>query len=235
MRPTDDDDGGIPDEPQDELIAQIVPLRRRPDDTERREQPHDESQAAAEDTEEWSVFDPPEDLQLAERPRPDHAPGTHRDDDPPSNGLTGHAGAPRPRGRLLAFAGIVLTTVAIAALGVLTLKGHAGASPRPPASLRPSTALPAASGIQTVSQRPSPAPHRQSTSTRPSHRKTEHKPSPRSRALPHIATAGTPTGERVSAGRSSGETVATRTQSEASSSSPTSAARGAANEFGFEP
>jgi len=233
MQPTDDD-GNVPDDPQDELIAQIVPLRRRQDDTEQREQPHDEPKAAAQDTDDWSVFDPPEDLQLAERPRPDHAPGAHHDGDPPDDSLAGHAGVPRPRGRLVAFAGIALTIIVIAALAVLTLKGHAGASPRPPAPLRPNTALPATSGIQTVSQRPSPAPHRQSTSTQPSHRKTKRKPSPRSRALPQTATAGTPTGEKVSAGRSPGEPVATRTQSEPSSSSPTSTARGAGSEFGFE-
>lgn len=29
MKPTGNDDGEIPEEPQDELIAQIVPLRRR--------------------------------------------------------------------------------------------------------------------------------------------------------------------------------------------------------------
>ena len=228
MKPTDDDDDGIPDEPQDELIAQIVPLRRREDDTKRHEQPHHESQAAAQDTDDWSVFDPPEDLQLAERPRPDHTPGTHDDDLPGADSERRWASTLHLRNRLVAFAGIVITTVAIAALVLITLKGHAGASPHRPVSPTPTTSLTSASRAHGVVPRGgSPTTQHRRTVTRPSHHKAAKRRSSSHELLPSVTAGATST--PTSTG--STESASMPTQSSASGAS---AARGTPNEFGFE-
>ncbi len=190
MKPSDDD-GGIPDD--DELVAQIVPLRRRQDDSDRREQPDDESQAAAEHTDDWSVFDPPEDLQPVERahreqhsePDSDHVPSDQDLEHPWTS-------TPRRRNRLAAFAGVAVTMLAVTALVVLTLKGHAGASPRPPVVSTPNAT--GADRALAVHQGGSPVPRHGGPARRPSHR-TSTKRSASPRKLPHTATAGTPTGE----------------------------------------
>lgn len=214
MKPTGNDDGDIPDEPQDELVAQIVPLRRRQDEAEHRDQPHDES-LAANDADDWSVFDPPENLQPAERRDQPH--GVSSDHDLPAEDLKRPwTSMPRGRNRLLAFAGVTLTVIAIAALAVLTLKGHAGASPSP-APLKPSAVLPANSAVQRAPQAPPPSPPRRSTSAQPGHRKTKHRTSQRSRTLRHPALASRTTSQEISPGPSSGESAAVPMPSEPSS------------------
>lgn len=231
MKPSDDD-GGIPDD--DELVAQIVPLRRRQDDSDRREQQHDESQAAAEHTDDWSVFDPSEDLQPVERahreqhsePDSDHVPSDQDLEHPWTS-------TPRRRNRLAAFAGVALTVLAIAALAVLTLKGHAGASPHRAAAAAPTTGLTSASRSLTVHQGGTPA----SRLSRPAARSSDHQPAqrkPPTRRPSYNATAATPTGGQVSAGRSPDGSTPTQTQSEPSSSNA-QATQGASNEFGIEP
>lgn len=230
MTPTDDD-SGIPDD--DELVAQIVPLRRRQDDSDNGEQPHDEPQAAAEHTDDWSVFDPPEDLQPVERahqeqhsePDPDHAPPDQYLEHPWTS-------TPRTRNRLIAFAGVAVAMLAIAALAVLTLKGHAGASPHRAAAPTPTAGLTSASRALTVHQGGTPAPR----PGRPAARSSHHRPAqrrPPTRRLPHTATAGTPTGGQVSAGRGPVETTPQQTQSKPSSSNAP-ATQGAGSEFGIE-
>ncbi len=227
MTPTDDD-SGIPDD--DELVAQIVPLRRRQDDSDNGEQPHDEPQAAAEHTDDWSVFDPPEDLQPVERahqeqhsePDPDHAPPDQDLEHPWTS-------TPRTRNRLIAFAGVAVAMLAIAALAVLTLKGHTGASPHRAAAPTRTAGLTSASRALTVHQGGTPAPRHD----RPAARSSHHQPAqrrPPTRRLSYTATAGTPTGEGASAGRNPDGSIPTQTQSE-----PSSAAQGAGNEFGIEP
>lgn len=236
MKPTDDDDGDIPDEPQDELIAQIVPLRRRHDDTDRGEQPHDEPQAGADGNGEWSVFDPPEDLQLAERRGREQPRGPGSDHDLPGADLERPwTSMPRLRSRLVAFAGLALTTVAIAALAVLTLKGHAGASPRQPAAHTPNAGLPTTNGSQAAVQQRASAPRHESATATPKHSdQAKRRPSRRARPLSHTTTVGTRSGVGFPSARSSGGSTTTRAPSEPSASSGTSAAGSAAREFGFE-
>lgn len=224
MKPTGNDEGDIPSEPQDELVAQIVPLRRRGDDTEHREQ-QQEPQAAAHSTDEWSVFDPPEDLQLAERSRPDGVP--QPDDDDALDEIPAGHGASRPHGRPAAFAGIFLTTVAIAAIAVLALKGHAGASEHRRAIAAPVTSLPVASE-RMVLQQPSRASHesadRRTRITVPEHRRASHQTDSHSDRIP----AGSPIAPSHS------EIQPIDAQKERSTNSGTEGERGAAAEFGFE-
>lgn len=134
MRPTDDDDGEAREEPEDELIAQIVPLRRRHEEPGQRDEPRGEAHAAG-DTEEWSVFDPPEDLPLTERASRGRAGQGGLGDDTSGDHPAWSGNASRSRNRLVAFAGMGLTIIAIAALAVLALKGPAGASTRQPSKV----------------------------------------------------------------------------------------------------
>jgi hypothetical protein len=111
MKPTDDD-GEIPDDDPRRADRADRPATPPPNDTDRRERPHDESPAVAQDTD-WSVFDPPEDLQLAERAHRDQP----REPDPDRDLLgdeleSPSASTPRLRSRLVAFAGVALTTLA---------------------------------------------------------------------------------------------------------------------------
>ncbi len=230
MTPTDDD-GDIPDHTHDELVAQIVPLRRRHDDTDRGDPPNDEpqtndSQVAPHDTDGWSVFDPPEDLKPAARPHPHRHRELDSEDYLSSDDLEPPCtSTPHPPHRLLAFAGIALAMLAIVALAVLTLKGHAGASTRQPTAPTPPATL-------TSANRPlaPPAALRPRQATRPKHRQpTKRKPSPR--RPPHTVT--TPTGEGVSPGHGSVEHSPALTRSEPSSTG-TSPTRGVGGEFGIE-
>jgi hypothetical protein len=232
MKPPDDDDS-ISDDTQGELIAQIVPLRRRHDDTNCSEQPHDVARTTAQGTDDWSVFDPPEDLQLLGRPQPDHRgkPDYHDDfagDDPERPWIS----TPRARHRLVAFAGVALTVLAIAVLAVLTLKGHVGASPRRAPAPTPNATLTSASRALSPKGGAPTLLHGRQTKL-PSHRKlTKRRSSPHTPS--HTVTADTPAGGEVTADRGSGEPTPTQAQSEPSSSDASSA-RGAASEFGIEP
>lgn len=227
MTPTDDDT-------QEEMVAQIVPLRRREHGAGDDEPRADEPSVAPAD-EDWSVFDPPEDLKLAERrPIERHSEPVCDHDDSDEELERPWVSTTRAHNRLLAGAGVAATALAVATIAVLALKGHAGASPRRAAAPTQTADPSSASRALTAHQGGTSSSRHGRPDVRSSHQASRRRP-PTRRLVHATHAASTPAGEERSTVRTPVEPTPPTSESEPpSSSAGTSVGQHAANEFGIE-
>jgi hypothetical protein len=254
MQPPDDDsDDRKSHDRGDELIAQIVPLRQRPRDTDAPRNTTGEPGA-------WGVFDPPENAPLpGERPSPDQAtaelPRIETLDDafpagPPARG--GHRRGPDSPRRFVVAApiGVAVVAIAILVLVVLVLSGRPATPVHQAGPSATATGLAATGGVTGLGT-PSPSPARPAAARSGTGRlqRVRHKTPARGKATRHRSVgvsrvdashgvhAGAPIAvDTGSAGGSSsaGQGTAAQPQSSAPSCGGASSGGCGASEFGFE-